>query len=706
MPILALVANVLGAQNLPRFLYSYGQTPFNRVGITAIATDAAANTYITGTAPPRAIATTPGALQPQSQNSGTCGVINPLPCNGSFVVKLDAAGSVVFATYLPGNGATASYALAVDRGGNVYVGGTTSAPNGGTNTFPVTPGAAFTSGFGFVLKLNPSGNQLVYSTLIPSSVQALAIDAAGNVYITGAVDSKSPFPTTAGAFQVSAKASNPLPGIVAKLNASGSALLYGTYLSGSGSNGNDHLNSIAVDAAGNAFVAGSTYSTDFPVTAGAFLTKSPAALSVFVTKLNPQGSGLVYSTYLGQTQGSPVSVKLDAQGTAFVAGSTDPSMATFPTTPGAIQSAGGTLAGFLTHLSSDGSILLYSTYLPNGVAGANALDVDPAGDAVVAAGAAPGSSGNNAYANLPTGVGAFQPGYGGGTADGYVARFTANGQLVGATYLGGSQFDGAGPIAWSPDGSVVVGGETESADFPGIAQPVPQGGLLYATNLFISLTAQNAASYAATAIAPGEIITLRGYGIGPATGAVASGAAWPTQLGGVQVSIGGYAAPLVYAQSQQINAQVPWELGGQTSAMVQVSYTGLASSGTPVAVAPAQPGVFFIENSDYSFNSPSNPARAGDYVSVYGTGGGAMSPSGVTGAAWPLTPLSSLLTQPVLVKIGGEAGDVLYSGSAPTVESGLFQINVRLPADLTASANFLSVSIGGVASAPVPISIR
>ena len=706
MPILALVANVLGAQNLPRFLYSYAQTPFNRVGITAIATDAATNTYITGTAPPRAIATTAGAIQPQSQNSGTCGVINPLPCNGSFVVKQDAAGSVVFATYLPGNGATTAYAMAVDRAGNVYVGGTTSAPNGGTNNFPVTPGAAFASGFGFVLKLNPSGSQLVYSTLIPASVQGLAIDAAGNVYITGAVDSRSPFPTTAGAFQISAKASNQLPGIVAKLNASGSALSYATYLSGSGSNGNDHLNSIAVDGAGNAFVAGSTYSTDFPVTAGAFMTKSPAALSVFVTKLNPQGSGLVYSTYLGQTQGSPVFVKLDGQGTAFVAGSTDPSMATFPTTPGAMRSATGTLAGFLTHLSSDGSALLYSTYLPNGAAGANALDVDPAGDAVVAAGAAPGFSGNNAYANLPTGVGAFQPGYGGGTGDGYIARFTADGQLAGATYLGGSQFDGAGQIAWSPDGSVVVGGETESADFPGITQPVPQGGLLYATNLFISLTAQNAASYAATAIAPGEIITLRGYGIGPATGAVASGAAWPTQLGGVQVSIGGYAAPLLYAQSQQINAQVPWELGGQTPAMVQVSYTGLASSGTPVGVAPAQPGVFFIENSDYSFNSPSNPARAGDYVSVYGTGGGSMSPSGVTGAAWPLTPLSSLLTQPVLVKIGGEAGDVLYSGSAPTVESGLFQINVRLPADLTASANFLSVSIGGVASAPVPISIR
>jgi uncharacterized protein (TIGR03437 family) len=110
-------------------------------------------------------------------------------------------------------------------------------------------------------------------------------------------------------------------------------------------------------------------------------------------------------------------------------------------------------------------------------------------------------------------------------------------------------------------------------------------------------------------------------------------------------------------------------------------------------------------NSDGSFNSPSNPARPGDYVSVFGTGGGATSPPGLTGNSWPLAPLS-VLTQPVSAAVGAEAAGVLYSGSSPTLESGLFQINVRLPSDLTAGAQFLSVTVGGVTSAPAAISIQ
>jgi uncharacterized protein (TIGR03437 family) len=110
-------------------------------------------------------------------------------------------------------------------------------------------------------------------------------------------------------------------------------------------------------------------------------------------------------------------------------------------------------------------------------------------------------------------------------------------------------------------------------------------------------------------------------------------------------------------------------------------------------------------NSDGSINSRSNPAWPGDYVSVYGTGGGAMSPPGVTGNLWPLAPLS-LLPPPVSATIGAEDAGVLYAGSAPTLESGLFQINVRLPSDLTAGSQSLSVTVGGVTSAPAAISIQ
>jgi uncharacterized protein (TIGR03437 family) len=234
---------------------------------------------------------------------------------------------------------------------------------------------------------------------------------------------------------------------------------------------------------------------------------------------------------------------------------------------------------------------------------------------------------------------------------------------------------------------------------------VPQAGGSYTASIFISLTALNAASYVATGIVPGEIVSLFGYGIGPATGVSATGSVLPNDLAGVQVSFDGLAAPLFYVQSGQINAQVPWELAGQTSATVQISWPGVAPIGTPVMVTPSLPGVFYIVNSDGSFNSPSNPARPGDYVSVYGTGGGSMSPPGVTGNSWPLAPLSSL-TQSVSAGVGGEAALALYSGSAPTLESGFFQINLQLPSDLTAGAQFLRVTIGGVTSSPAAISIQ
>jgi len=122
-------------------------------------------------------------------------------------------------------------------------------------------------------------------------------------------------------------------------------------------------------------------------------------------------------------------------------------------------------------------------------------------------------------------------------------------------------------------------------------------------------------------------------------------------------------------------------------------------------VVAASPGIFYVNNSDGSLNSSSNRAHAGDYVAIYGTGGGAMNSPGVTGSPWPVSPLSDL-AQKVSVTVGGEAATVLYAGSAPTLESGFFQINVRLPPDLTAAAQSLCVTIGGVTSARGAISIQ
>jgi len=326
------------------------------------------------------------------------------------------------------------------------------------------------------------------------------------------------------------------------------------------------------------------------------------------------------------------------------------------------------------------------------------VDVDSAGNAVVAGMAASASNlpGAPDY-TMPAGVGAFQQQYAGGIADVYVAKFTPDGRLVGSTYLGGSLFDWAQAIALAPNGSVVVVGQTSSPDFSRNGatdhsatkrQPV----FRYQHLSFVDHA--KCASLVATSVAPGEIVALRGYGIGPATGVSATGPVYPDQLAGVQVSLGGFAAPLFYAQSGQVNVQVPWELAGQTSTTVQLSYPGVASIGTPIEVTPALPGIFFVNNSDGTRNSPSNPAKSGDYIAIYGTGGGTTNAPGVTGQNWGLAPLSKLALATFVV-VDGQNASVLYAGSAPTLESGIFQINAitSVWSDVGTAALFVSIGI-------------
>ena len=602
------------------------------------------------------------------------------PCTDAFVIKLDPAGNVLFATYFGGNGSqTVASAICVDASGNVYLGGTTF-PNtvSQPDTFPVTAGAAFTNvadGFGFVAKLNSSGTALVYSTLLPVSPPALAmpqaialaIDTAGEAYIATTTAGALPFPTTPGAYQP-APPSHPYgSGVVAKLNASGSAMLYATYLSG---NGLSVPQGIAIDAAGDAFVVGFTQAADFPVTPGAFQTGyfPSAEYMEFVTKLNPQGTGLVYSTFLGATRNYASEVKVDAQGGAYVLAQ-----------GGAELSSGG----YLSHLSADGSALIYSTYLPT--TNKFDLDLDSAGSAFVA-----GAAG---YALLAASPGAFQSGFEGSLANAYAAKFTPDGESAGATYAGPLQTGATPLIAVAPNGAIVLAEQTS------------------VFSIYPWLTVQNAASGEAGTVAPGEIVTLRGYGIGPATAAVAAGQAPVDQLGGTQVTFGGIAAPVFSAQSQQVTVQVPWEIAGQTSTEVVVTYNGGppagASASVPVVVATAAPGIFAVANSDGTLNSPSNPAKVSGFITIYGTGGGVTNPLGITGGLWPITASLATLTLPVSVSIGGTNAIVLYAGSAPTLESGYFQINVSLPSGPQASSAVnLVVTVGDSSSVAVPISIQ
>src|SRR5260221_63281 len=244
-----------------------------------------------------------------------------------FVTKLDATGStLVYSTYL-GAGAQGA-GIAVDAEGNAYMTGQT-----GSAMFPTTPGA-FQPVFGggpvdaFVMKLNADGSALVYSTYLGgSNVEVgggIAVDTGGNAYVTGGTDSTN-FPTTPEAFQTV-----PGSGFVTKLDPTGSSLVYSTYLNASSG-------AIAVDAQGNAYVTG-TASTDFQTTPGAFQPVLAGSFDAFVAKINPPGSGLAYSTYLGGTNedhGNGIAV--NAAGNAYVTGYT--SSNNFPTTPDAAQPA-------------------------------------------------------------------------------------------------------------------------------------------------------------------------------------------------------------------------------------------------------------------------------------------------------------------------------------------------------------------------------
>ena len=681
-PVLLFLAPCVIAANQPTFTYAVPAS----TTVTAIAVDAAGNTYLTGSTTSSSFPATAGALQTQF-SGGTCEVLAAfhggqlmIPCTDAFVIKLDPAGNVLFATYFGGNGSqTVASAICVDASGNVYLGGTTF-PNtvSQPDTFPVTAGAAFTNvadGFGFVAKLNSSGTALVYSTLLPVSPPALAmpqaialaIDTAGEAYIATTTAGALPFPTTPGAYQPAPPSYPYGSGVVAKLNASGSAMLYATYLSG---NGLSVPQGIAIDAAGDAFVVGFTQAADFPVTPGAFQTGyfPSAEYMEFVTKLNPQGTGLVYSTFLGATRNYASEVKVDAQGGAYVLAQ-----------GGAELSSGG----YLSHLSADGSALIYSTYLPT--TNKFDLDLDSAGSAFVA-----GAAG---YALLAASPGAFQSGFEGSLANAYAAKFTPDGESAGATYAGPLQTGATPLIAVAPNGAIVLAEQTS------------------VFSIYPWLTVQNAASGEAGTVAPGEIVTLRGYGIGPATAAVAAGQAPVDQLGGTQVTFGGIAAPVFSAQSQQVTVQVPWEIAGQTSTEVVVTYNGGppagASASAPVVVATAAPGIFAVANSDGTLNSPSNPAKVGGFITIYGTGGGVTNPLGITGGLWPITASLATLTLPVSVSIGGTNAIVLYAGSAPTLESGYFQINVSLPSGPQASSAVnLVVTVGDSSSVAVPISIQ
>ena len=408
-----------------------------------IALDAAGNAFVTGLTASSNFPTTVGAFR-TTFSSGF----------DAFVTKVNATGSaLLYSTYLGGSNNDEGLGIAVDAAGNAYVTGFTASTN-----FPTTVGAfrttlAFVDAF--VTKLDPTGSVLVYSTYLGGSDRdeafGIAVDAAGNAYVTGRTVSTD-FPNTFGS-----RAASVGDAFVTKVDPTGSHLVYSRYVGG---NFSDEAYAIAVDVMGNAYVTGFTASTNFPTTVGAFRTTQISTFDAFVTKLDPTGSVFVYSTYLGgndNDHGNGIAV--DSAGNAYITGITNST--NFPTTVGAFRTiyGGGIFDAFVTKLNPTGSALLYSTYLGgNSEDRGQGIAVDAMGNAYV--------TGFTSSTNFPTTVGAFRTTLS-GSFDVFVTKFDSTGSVpVYSTYLGGSAGDQGFGIAVDAARNAYVTGLTNSRDFP------------------------------------------------------------------------------------------------------------------------------------------------------------------------------------------------------------------------------------------------
>ncbi|MGE5088105.1 MAG: SBBP repeat-containing protein [Candidatus Levyibacteriota bacterium] len=282
---------------------------------------------------------------------------------------------------------------------------------------------------------------------------AIAVDATGNAYIAGTTMSAD-FPIVSGYDRSLGKRSD-MDAFVAKINPTGTALVYATYLGGPG--GNERALGIAVDAAGSAYVTGTTSGSDFPVTANAYQAGTTGGAS-FVAKLAPSGNALAYSTYVwGATAAS---IAVDAGGNALVVGTGSSAFATTADALRPVLPPDTFTTGFVLKLDPNGSAPVYATFLGgSGAGGANAIAVDGQGNAYVA--------GWTTSPDFPT-VAALQPSPH-GMKDGFVAKLDPSGsRLIYSTYLGGSLDDTVNALAVDTTGHAYVAGETYSSDFPSL----------------------------------------------------------------------------------------------------------------------------------------------------------------------------------------------------------------------------------------------
>ena len=456
---------------------------------TSIAVDAAGNSYVAGFSASEDFPVSATAFQTKRAAVGSY-VYNV------FVTKLSASGVILYSTFVGGKGdaggtcgagfpGDCAARIVVDSAGNAYVTGVTTSSN-----FPVTP-AAYQPSFGggtsdaFLFELSPDGSHLVYSTFLGGSAAeggaGIATNGAGQVWIGGEVRAIGTFPSTRGAFQTKIKGAD--NGFVAKFDltkAGASSLVWSTLLGGTSFANYGGVLGLTVDTTGDVFVTGQTHSADYPITAtarqrtfsfsgGCLGNGSPPFSAAFVSKLSPNGSNLLYSTFVGGTTVAGnvcdqygTSIELDNEGNIWTIGST--ASASFPVTVNAYsQSYFGGLSDIYIHeISADGSQTLYGTYF--GGSGNDyptfGIGLDSQGDVYFG-----GVSTSGANYPLKDTIQAF-----GGGNDAVISEILPGANstaLVFSTFLGGGADDLGLGLALDSQGNIHVSGATDSTtDFP------------------------------------------------------------------------------------------------------------------------------------------------------------------------------------------------------------------------------------------------
>ena len=622
--------------------------------VTGVAADGSGNLYVAGWTEALDF---PIAGAVQASNQGGVDV---------FVAKVNASGTaLVYATYIGGRGEDRATGIAVDSLGQAYVTGSTSSTN-----FPLASPIRSTLGGGrdaFALKLNSAGNTLLYSTYLGGTNYdvgtAIAVDGSGNAYIAGDTLSAN-FPVLNA---VQAALAGGRDAFITKLTPAG-AISLSTYLGGGG---DDHAGGIALDANGNVYIAGGTFSTNFPL-AGAIQGSNGGSQDVFVTKLNAGGSALVYSTYLGGSGGEAGTpqqgmleqanaISVDAVGTAYVTGVTN--SADFPVTPGALRTSfNGTQDAFAVKIKPAGDALVYGTYIGGtSFNWASGIAAGLGGNAYIA--------GYTSSSDFPLAT-PVQPAFA-GLYDAFFSEINAAGSsLICSTFYGGAGSDVANAIALGSSGDVFMGGQTNSFDFP-LQRPIQSTNLGGGTGWVLRLTAVCAFVLSSTGSSPSSQAgtgTLTVTASDPSCSyAATSNVPWLSITGGA-IGTGNGTVSYSYTTNISPNARTgTLTIAGQTFTVIQ-----------PGAATTA------MSLSRTSLNFGVSGALVTDPQSI------TVTLSGGLGASWTVSSSQSNIT----VSPSSGTGDGIFQVTATAGASGVISVTAS---GATNSPQQVQVNVANVA---------